>query len=65
MMKKYRVTFRPIVLDVYADSERGAMDVAWDTLDNLQWDEYNMDTIAEYDGPDNEFYPVNDKDGAW
>lgn len=58
-MKKYRVRFHPIVVDVFADDERGAMGVVWDVIDNLQWDEYNVETIAEYDGGMEDFYPVN------
>lgn len=64
-MKKYRVRFHPIVLDVFADDERGAMNAVWDVIDNLQWDEYNVETIVEYDGGMEDFYPVNSEDGSW
>lgn len=57
-MGKYRVKFHPIVLDVYAQDERGAMDAAWEAIDNFQWDEYNLDGIENVDDSD-EFYPIN------
>lgn len=58
-MKKYRVRFAPIVFDVYAECENDALDVAWHHADEIVWDDGYFESIEEYDGDLDAFYPVN------
>lgn len=58
-MKKYSVAYKPIIMHVYAESEREAMDTVFSHISSLDFDDFNIDTIDEFEGDEDDFYPVN------